>query len=334
MIQLNVAGPGAAAAELAARAKAATAARQLEKWKQGYTKQIATLQTKVKALEGLLVKKDQLLSQCSKRSKRHHPTFRLLLHRLRKWLWRRRCKSKPAARKPNIKKRRQRWGLSFGQLEKIVDPLQACSNGRKWLEQRPDGSVDTASTRILYKIGKRPDCPHSNPASATAALCPSGKFTTWAKLVRRGRAPNIHPNSWKHEKNLEICLVTLGKKAESKGQKFTKADQRKGAHGTWSYAKVGAVWYEIYASFACGKRKKLTACELRFESHRGSKCIVRKQCGPPMHVNFWSVWALPHYPDSRGAYKKYYTAPRHFVKQALKRMTIFKEACGTQCAWY
>merc|ERR1711907_595993 len=147
MIQLNVAGPGAAAAELAARAKAATAARQLEKWKQGYTKQIATLQTKVKALEGLLVKKDQLLSQCSKRSKRHHPTFRLLLHRLRKWLWRRRCRSKPAARKPNIKKRRQRWGLSFGQLEKIVDPLQACSNGRKWLEQRPDGSVDTASTR-------------------------------------------------------------------------------------------------------------------------------------------------------------------------------------------
>ena len=135
---------------------------------------------------------------------------------------------------------------------------------------------------------------------------------------------------------------------------------RRAALGTWGYGKVKGQWYEIYANFRCGKRTKLTACEVSSTKSSKTRCVVRGQCGPASKVRFISVWAIPHYPSSRGAYQKYprrgvsemqrrimrngphtdmqalhyQTAPMHFVKQALKSMTSLTEQCATRCAWY
>ena len=115
----------------------------------------------------------------------------------------------------------------------------------------------------------------------------------------------------------------------------------------WGYAKVDGMWYEIYSTFKCGVRSKLTICETF--ANNGSTCHVRKKCDPYLDVHFKSVWASPKYPSSTGSYKKFGIAnagggvkpetPEWFVDQALSMRNgrlndYFTDRCQTRCAWY
>ena len=253
------------------------------------------------------------------------------------------CNRKPKSRRKNV---------AFKDLDDAILGLTNCKGKRNFPKSRSMFLV----TYRLFKDQKlavsgtsscQGSCKHRNTRSART-LCPHSmkdqtKLRTWRSDVKNGIAPTMHTNAWKCFKDEQYCNVVLGRKTGTSPTRIRLCtdctwctDRKAKAFKGWGYGKVDGRWYEIYSKYQCGIRSKITSCEIIGKTPR---CQVRKQCGSFSKVSFYSVWAIPKYPSSAGAYRKYRIAPKWFVDKALssthgKMGSSFQKKCRQRCAWY
>merc|ERR1712086_238632 len=103
-------------------------------------------------------------------------------------------------------------------------------------------------------------------------------------------------NSWPVLKVAQYCNAFIGRKTD------------RGKHLTgWGYGKVGRNWYEIFSKFTCGRRKKITSCEVIGKADM--VCQVRKECGRVSKVKFTGVYVVPRYQKKVRLFSTTSTAP-------------------------
>ena len=253
------------------------------------------------------------------------------------------CNRKPESRRKNV---------SFKDLDDAILGLTNCKGRQNF----PKSKSMFLVTYRLFKDQKlavsgtsscQGSCKHRNTRSART-LCPRSmkdqtKLRTWRSDVKNGIAPTMHTNAWKCFKDEQYCNVVLGRKTGTSPTRIRLCtdctwctDRKAKAFKGWGYGKVDGRWYEIYSKYQCGIHSKITSCEIIGKTPR---CQVRKQCGSFSKVSFYSVWAIPKYPSSAGAYRKYRIAPKWFVDKALssthgKMGSSFQKKCRQRCAWY
>ena len=230
--------------------------------------------------------------------------------------------------------------------------------------------------------------PEKPTKSLFQRLCPEaakGAYTmTPAKFIY---TLGKKPPSWNMDgmENVEYCRVTLGMKLENLDEQWNRIPKNVGANFKHLKGRMhgrrkiyishfdngdGVILRNIQATFRCGQRKKITACEdVPTQDDDGrvsatiagrSLCIVRKSCAPPFDIQLFSSQDGAPYLWNSGPCKGTISADDNckngcygcwnpFMRNSPKAdrltkfqqllsnpkfMNFFIDSCKTGCAWY